>query len=77
LREHHSQPLFVLSVSEPSRSGGGSSGIRGVHLKVDLNLIFVATERKIWFLQQFTHPRRVERLIVTHLWCMSNNFFTD
>jgi len=77
LREHHSQPLFVLSVSEPSSSGGGSSGIRGVHLKVDLNLIFVATESKIWFLQQFTHPRRVERLIVTHLWCMSNNFFND
>jgi hypothetical protein len=68
---HHSQPSFVLSVSRPS-SGGGGSSMRGVHLNADLNLIFVATERKLV-------PVAVRLSLksrASYLWRMSNNFFT-
>jgi hypothetical protein len=62
----------VLSVSRPS-SGGGGSSMRDVHLNADLNLIFVATERKLV-------PVAVRLSLksrASYLWRMSNNFFTE
>ena len=63
----------MLSVSRPSSGGGGSSDMRGVHLNADLNLIFVATERKLI-------PEAVRLSLKSrglYLWRMSNNFFTE
>ena len=47
--------------------------MRGVHLNADLNLIFVATERKLV-------PVAVRLSLKSrssYLWRMSNNFFTE
>jgi hypothetical protein len=70
LGEPPSQPLFVLSVSRPSSIGGGSSGMRGVPLNVDLNMIFVATERKLV-------PVTVRSSMTPQLLCKSNLFFIE
>ena len=62
-----------LSFSRPSSGGGGSSDMRGVHLNVDLNLIFVATERKLV-------PEAVRLSLKSralYMWRISNNFFTE
>ena len=64
----------MLSGSRPSSGGGGgSSGMRGVHLNADLNLIFVATDRKLV-------PVAVRLSLKSrapYLWGMSNNVFTE
>jgi hypothetical protein len=73
LGEHLSQPLFVLSVSRLSSNGGGSSGMRGVHLNVDLNMIFVATERKL--VPVTVHSSMKSR--APHLLCKSIIFFIE
>ena len=63
----------MLSVRRPSSGGGGSNDMRGVHLNADLNLIFVATERKLV-------PEAVRLSLKSrapYLWRTSNNFFTE
>ena len=63
----------MLSGSRPSSGGGGSSDMRRVHLNSDLNLIFVATERKLV-------PEAVRLSLKSralYMWRISNNFFTE
>ena len=63
----------MLSGSRPSSGGGGSSDMRGVHLNSDLNLIFVATERKLVPVAD----RLSLKSRTLYLWRMRNNFFTE
>ena len=78
LGEHLPQPLFVLTVSRPSSIGGGSSvasvcAVYGVHLNVDLNMNFVATERRLVPVTvRLSMKSRAPQLL-----CKSNIFFIE
>ena len=63
----------MLSGSRPSSGGGSRSDMRGVHLNAGLNLIFVATERKLVPVAVRLSLKSRAR----YLWRISNNFFTE